>query len=111
MLNEIFSQAGASILPVPKIISKKLYLFSILQKIILAALTVNYTLLFCKVFLFYIDTSQTLHQLREKIRFNQLFILYFTKIFIENILLIQNPCICKGFYVIHHTIQSCGSEG
>lgn len=60
MLNEIFSQAGASILPVPNIISKKLHLFSILQKIILAALTVNNTLQKSKVLLFHTDTSETL---------------------------------------------------
>ena len=54
--------------------------------------------------------TRRLHQLWERILLNQLFILYFSKKFIENILLIQNPCICKGFYVIHHTIQSCGSE-
>lgn len=65
MLNEIFSQAGVSILPVPKIISKIRFI-SILQKIILAALRVNNTLLFCKVFLFYIDTSETLASIEGK---------------------------------------------
>ena len=55
--------------------------------------------------------TKRLHQLWERILLNQLFILYFSKKFIENILLIQNPCICKGFYVIHYTIQSCGSGG
>ncbi|OCA73714.1 hypothetical protein BBI00_04860 [Chryseobacterium arthrosphaerae] len=65
MLNEIFSQAGASILPVPKIISKIRFI-SILQKIILAALRVNNTLRNSKVLLFHTDTSETLASIEGK---------------------------------------------
>jgi len=46
-------QAGASILLVPNNNDFKITLISIHQKIMLAAIKVNNTLLFCKVLLFY----------------------------------------------------------
>ncbi|AYZ12426.1 hypothetical protein EGY05_11040 [Chryseobacterium arthrosphaerae] len=50
--------------------------------------------------------TRRLHQLWERILLNQLFILYFSKKFIENILLIQKPLHLQGVlcYPTHDTI-------